>query len=668
MSARDLPRIGAELGGYRIQSLLSRGGMAVVYLAEDVRMRRTVALKIIAAELAEDDAFRQRFLHESRIAGALNHPNVIPIYDAGEADGLLYIAMRHVEGIDLRGLLAAEGPLDLDRAASIITQTASALAAMHRRDLIHRDVKPANILLVPRSSPEGTDHVYLSDFGLAKHVGSTSGLTRTGQFLGTVDYVAPEQIQGDEVDARTDGYALGCVLFECLTGAAPFRRDEGLATIMAHVNDTPARVSDLRPGSPPAVDQVVSRSLAKDPAARYQSCDELSLALSIAAGRGSRAELALGDTEIAAPGTDAEPQREPEPEPDDPPIVAHRRRGVALLSIGLGTAALVAAGLVLVLGGDSRNRTAPVVRVRPTPPSTPAPAPVSGPWRAIAAAPTPRQQAAAAVVDGRLWVAGGLTGSTTPAATDRVEAYDPAIDSWNGAPALPFPLHHAMAVNYHNELVVLGGWTPRGANLTAIGSDRVLALRDGRWTRLPSLGRGRAAGAAAAVDGRIVVMGGQDRGRLLSVTEVFDGRHWRDGADIPTPRDHLAAVADRRYVYAVGGRRRSSDRNSGALERYDPKADRWSTLADMPSRAGGLGAAMVKGRIVALGGEDPTRVLGAVQEYDVRSGRWSSLGAMRTPRHGMAVLAAGDTVYALDGARAPGHVRSTDLADALDLP
>ena len=288
---RGEPGIGTEFGNYRLAELLSRGGMGVVYLAEDVRMGRTVALKLIAAEYAENDAFRQRFLHESRVAGAINHPNVIPVYDAGEHDGLLYIAMRYVEGTDLRGLLDSDAPLELQRAVSIVSQSASALAATHKRDLIHRDVKPANILLVPRTTEDGTDHVYLSDFGLAKNLGSLSGPTRTGQFMGTVGYVAPEQIRGKGVERRTDVYALGCVLFECLTGPPPFARKDDFATIMAHVNDAPPLVSDLRPDTPAAVEEVVQRALAKAPEDRFDDCEQMGVALRRAAGRSGSTPL-----------------------------------------------------------------------------------------------------------------------------------------------------------------------------------------------------------------------------------------------------------------------------------------------------------------------------------------------------------------------------------------
>src|SRR4051794_37526014 len=282
---RGDPGIGTEFGNYRLEELLSRGGMGVVYLAEDLRMGRTVALKLIAAEYAENEAFRARFLHESRVAGAINHPNVIPVYDAGEHEGLLYIAMRYVEGTDLRGLLDSEAPLEIERTVAIISQAASALASTHTRGLIHRDVKPANILLVPRTTPDGTDHVYLSDFGLAKHLGSLSGLTKTGQFMGTVGYVAPEQIRGKGVERRTDVYALGCVLFECLTGTPPFPRKDDFATIMAHVNDAPPRVRELRPAAPAAVGAGVQRALARAREDRSDDCEQLGSALRRAVGR-----------------------------------------------------------------------------------------------------------------------------------------------------------------------------------------------------------------------------------------------------------------------------------------------------------------------------------------------------------------------------------------------
>ena len=221
-------RIGTEVAGFRIDSILGRGGMSVVYVAEQLRLGRRVALKVLTTELAWDEQFRERFVRESHIAAAIDHPNIIPIYDAGEEDGLLYIAMRFVQGPDLKEVLK-RGSLGVGRTIFLIEQLASALDAAHTHSLVHRDVKPGNILL-----EESTDHVYLTDFGVAKQT-TARGLTSTGHFLGTVEYAAPEQIEGGPVDARTDVYALGCVLYECLTGMPPFSQSTEHAVLHAHL-------------------------------------------------------------------------------------------------------------------------------------------------------------------------------------------------------------------------------------------------------------------------------------------------------------------------------------------------------------------------------------------------------------------------------------------------
>jgi hypothetical protein len=662
--AQELPRIGAEVAGYRLESLISRGGMAVVYLAEDIRLGRKVALKLLAVELAEDDSFRERFLRESRIAASIDHPNVVPIHDAGEAEGVLYIAMRHVEDTDLRGLLRAEGPLELDRAVAIAVQIAGALEAAHRRDLVHRDVKPANVLVLPRRSREATDHVYLSDFGLAKSTSSISGLTASGQFVGTVNYTAPEQVEGKPVDGRTDIYALGCVLFECLTGQPPFKRDEELATVMAHLHDQPPAVTELRADCPPALAAVVARMLAKAPEDRYQTCDELIGALRRATPGHVGDEIAATRTAAPAPGADGPVA----PDDDGPPAQPSRPGGRARwIAAGVVTLAAVAAVLLLVSGGDDEDGADPAGGAAPETQVGEAPKTDPG-WRPLSDSPSPHQQAASAVSDGRIWILGGLTGETTATvATDEVEAYDPAIDGWTAGPRLPAPLHHAMAVDYQGELVVIGGWTPKGSDLTAVTSSKVFALRDGKWIQLPELDHPRAAGAAAVVGDRIVVVGGQADGELVRETEVFDGEGWSEGAEIPTPREHLAAASDGRFVYAVGGRALSADKNSAALERFDPVADEWAKLPSMPDATGSLGAAIVGRNLVAVGGEDPTSVLETVQAFDLDTEEWSTLPPMLTPRHGMAVVAVGDTVYALDGALAPAHSESTSRSEALDF-
>ena len=262
------PRVGTELAGYRIDAVLGRGGMGVVYLAEQRRLKRHVALKLLAPELGVDERFRERFLRESELAASLDHSNIIPIYDAGEAEGLLYIAMRYVEGTDLGTLLAKEGPLGPDRAVGIVGAVGGALDTAHVRGLVHRDVKPANVLL----ADDGT--VYLADFGLTRSVGD-SGPADRPHLSGTPEYVAPEQIQTGEVGPAADIYSLGCVLFECLAGEPPFSDSSPVGLLFAHLEKPPPSLHEQRHELAAAIDSVIGTVLAKNPAERYHSCQEL---------------------------------------------------------------------------------------------------------------------------------------------------------------------------------------------------------------------------------------------------------------------------------------------------------------------------------------------------------------------------------------------------------
>ena len=266
---------GDVFADHRIEALAGRGGMGVVYRATQLALDRTVALKLIAPDLAQDESFRERFVRESRAAASIEHPNVIPIYHAGERDGQLFIVMRYVEGEDLRARVRAAGRLEPADAARIVAQVGGALDAAHARGLVHRDVKPANVLL------GAGDHSYLTDFGLTKRVASESGTTQAGGWVGTLGYVAPEQIRGERVDARADVYALGCVLVHLLTGRAPFVRSGDEATLWAHLNDEPPGEAD---GVPPAFVPVVRRALAKQPADRFPSAGDLGRAALAAAG------------------------------------------------------------------------------------------------------------------------------------------------------------------------------------------------------------------------------------------------------------------------------------------------------------------------------------------------------------------------------------------------
>jgi serine/threonine protein kinase len=279
-------RIGTELGGYRILGQLGRGGTSVVYRAEHVRLGRPAALKLLSPGLGEAD-FSERFLRESRLAASLDHPSIVPVYDAGEEDDLLYIAMACVEGTDLKTLIADEGALPLRRALFILGQIASALDAAHARGLVHRDVKPANILVGPE------DRAFLSDFGAVKELAS-AGMTRTGAFVGTIEYCAPEQIEGGEVDARTDVYALACVLYETLSGTPPFHRPSEVAVLNAHLHAQPPRLTKVAPGLPSGLEHVIQKALSKSPLDRYASPGEV-----IAAAKAAAAEHRIHPRRLA---------------------------------------------------------------------------------------------------------------------------------------------------------------------------------------------------------------------------------------------------------------------------------------------------------------------------------------------------------------------------------
>jgi ABC-type branched-subunit amino acid transport system substrate-binding protein/tRNA A-37 threonylcarbamoyl transferase component Bud32 len=307
---------GSSFAGYEVESLLGRGGMGVVYRARDPKLERRVALKLIAPELASDERFRSRFLKEPLLAASLDNPHVIPIYDAGESDGQLYLAMRYVDGPDLGTVLDRHGRMEPERALELLGQVGDALDAAHRRGLVHRDVKPANVLM------DEDDHAYLSDFGITKQAGAAA--THTGGMMGTLDYMAPEQIRGEAIDGRTDLYALGCMLYECLAGAPPFRRETPAETMWAHLQAEPPRLAHC-----PAIDGIVRKALAKERGERYANCREMIAAARAALGRGA-------------------PSRS---------IARHLlRRRHAILAAGLLVlAAVVAAATVaLTSGGDER--------------------------------------------------------------------------------------------------------------------------------------------------------------------------------------------------------------------------------------------------------------------------------------------------------------------------
>ena len=328
---------GSGFADYRIDGIIGRGGMGVVYLAEHEGLKRKVALKLLAQPLAHDPRFRERFVRESQLAASIDHPNVIPIYEAGEADGRLYIAMRYVEGTDLRTLLHEQGTLDPAQTSRIVGQIAAALDAAHELGLVHRDVKPANVLIARRPGTEVGTHGYLTDFGLTKRAASDSGITGTGQFVGTLDYAAPEQFRGDAADARTDVYSLGCVLFECLAGHPPFRTENDAALMFAHLMEAPPRLTADRPDLPGDIDEVVATAMAKAPDDRYPSAGAFA----------SRASEAL-DHPIDEP----QAGRPARPRLASRRRSSRRRRRVTVGAFAVVVALVLAVALLQTVGGD----------------------------------------------------------------------------------------------------------------------------------------------------------------------------------------------------------------------------------------------------------------------------------------------------------------------------
>jgi len=379
-------KIGTIFAGYRIEGVLGRGGMGVVYLAEQPELGRRVAIKVIAPALASDPDYLERFKRESRLAAAIEHPNAIPIYEAGVADeDMPYLVMRYVEGEDLSSLLRREGRLDRRRAAAIVDQIAGALDEAHARGLVHRDVKPANVIVESR---RGTEHAYLTDFGLTREVDASGGPTATGRWVGTIDYASPEQIKGKPVDARCDVYALGCLLYTTLTGHLPFEREEDVAKLYAHVSEPPPAPSKLAEGVTDELDVVVERAMAKEPDDRYLSAGDLGRAAlsaatgapvsqpehSVATGEAAPvtqpaeptptkpseppptepASTVAGEPPTAAPPK-TEPSREPPPptrsEQPRPSRAGARRRPLIALGAMLAVGAAVAIGIVVLGGG-----------------------------------------------------------------------------------------------------------------------------------------------------------------------------------------------------------------------------------------------------------------------------------------------------------------------------
>jgi DNA-binding beta-propeller fold protein YncE len=534
------PRLGTRLAGYQIQALLGRGGMGVVYLAEQLGPRRPVALKLLSATVATGEAFRERFLRESELAAAIDHPNVLPVYDAGETDGVLWIAMRYVDGIDLAALLHRDGPLAPEGALAIGGPVAGALDAAHARGLVHRDVKPANILLAMEDG--AVTQAYLADFGLTRRVGGARGLTVSGQVLGTIDYVAPEQVEGGPIDGRADQYSLGCVLFECLTGVVPFRGDSELAVLWAHVHDPPPRIRDHRPELPAALDEVIGRALAKAPGDRYPSCAAMVAAAQAAltgvtpAGLRHRIGRALGRR----------------PRHRRPGLRGLTRRSSLVLTV---TAGLLSAVLLVVAVLLARDGAAPAV------PTAPAVLPAANnavridpaTYKLVKAVPVGTDPAGVAGGGGSVWVA-NRNGTVTVVDPDtyRVQQTIPASGSGpvgQGGPGLAFASGSLWLANTAQRQVAR---VEPGADATPI-----------------PVGASPIAIAAAAPDAEAVWVAArtQTGGGLVARIDATSNQVHRPTVRLPYPPTGLAITPDGRRVWVAS----AADK---AIRGIDPGAGR----------------------------------------------------------------------------------------------
>jgi Protein kinase domain len=541
---------GTLFAGYRVASLVGRGGMGVVYRATDLSLQRPVALKLIAPELAEDERFRVRFLRESRLAASLDHPSVVPIYEAGERDAQLYLAMRYVEGSDLKTLLGREGKLSPEHALGILAQIAGALDAAHRRALVHRDVKPANVLL------DEDGHAYLTDFGIAKQLGGASA--DSGGIVGTLDYLAPEQIRGDEVDARTDCYALGCVLYECLAGVRPFRRGTEAETLWAHMRDDPVPIAGH-----PALDPVLAKALAKDREDRYGSCVELidaaagalGLAAPLAGRRLSRVALllALGGVLLGAAAVLALTRGlgDEGSEPNAPLLdvatnsvgAVDARAGELTLAAplpGRPTDVVAAGDTAWVATVDSTAVTGVSTRTR----SISRTVPLRGSADAIAAGA------------GSVWVADGRRGVVS-----RIEAgYESVSERFRVPPSKARAQPTGRLQAPRASLAVGGGaaWLTNGSKrLVRIDADTGKTAAVGAGVRLDAVAAGGGAVWALSSRSASLLRVDPDDGRVTDTISIVA----RSSAERPFP---VAVAASERAVWVLNG-------NAATVTQIDPQ-------------------------------------------------------------------------------------------------
>jgi serine/threonine protein kinase/N-acetylneuraminic acid mutarotase len=681
---------------------VGRGGGGVVYRCYQKSLGRSVAIKVLASDLDEDE--RERFLREGYAMGGLSgHPNIVNILQVGvtESNRPFIVMPFHARG-SLAQRVRQEGRIGWPEALRIGVKLCGALETAHRTGTLHRDIKPANVLVNDYGEAQ------LSDFGTARIAGGYK--TVTGFFTGTLSYTAPEVLSGKPPTVAADVYSLGATIYALIAGNPPFERKAEEDLIAHYLRITSMPVPDLRPqGIPADVCAAIEKAMSLEPADRQASAEDFGhelqlaqrhngltadpMALSEPSGQpetsGAGAESPGEPTAASAPSVSMPsmpampmPPAMPPPSPNmfehtasisgssvpwpmppaDPSTTGtpKKRDGKRLLIAsvaGVAVLLLVISGIYMVM--SSRDKRGGEAAPSPPPPT----AETQAGWHSIADARVARDAVAATDADGTIWVFGGMEADNRISA--RHEGYDPPIDSWKGGADLPVPVQHAMAVTWQGTPVVIGGWRAEGADVR-VATDRVWRIVNSRWTELPPLLQPRAAAAAAVVGDRIVVTGGVGAdGKLLNTTEIFDGASWKLGAPIPTPRQMLGAASDGKLVYVVGGSNGTSD--LAAVETYDPAADAWASLPELPGRRSDFGVASVDGRLVVVGGVSQGQVLKSVVTLDLATQSWNGLPDLGTARHGMAVAGVGKTVYAIGGSTGVGDDQVTASAEAVKL-
>jgi serine/threonine protein kinase/N-acetylneuraminic acid mutarotase len=686
--------IAAELAGAGFEDAVEvgRGGAGVVYRCYQTSLGRSVAIKVLATDLDEDN--QERFLREGYAMGGLSgHPHIENILQVGVTEGNRpYIVMPYHAAGSLAQRLRRVGRIAWPDALRIGVKLSGALETAHRTGTLHRDIKPGNVLVNDYGEPQ------LSDFGIARIVGGYE--TATGFFTGTIAYTAPEVLAGNPPTIASDVYSLGATIYALIAGTAAHERKSGEDLIAHYLRISSAPVPDMRPeGIPADVCAAIEKAMSLDAGKRQASAAEFghelqsaqrhyglipdSMALSEAKGEAGETvgmpAMPLSGTSVS---TDVSKQTSisrsgpsepppppplahlssmpvPDEEPDGPTSIMPKKRNRKPLLVA-AVAAVIA--LVLVISGVyflSSRGTSNREAASPTRPT----AETQAGWQPITNARVAREAAATSEADGTIWIFGGLGGDGQ--ISGRHEGYDPAIDSWKGGDDLPVPVQHAMAVTWMENPVVLGGWRAEGTN-TKIATDRVWRVVNSRWVELPPLLQPRAAAVATVVGDRIVVAGGVGaNGKLLNTTEIFDGNSWTLGAEIPTPRQMLSAASDGKVMYAVGGTNGTSDLPT--VEAYDPAANSWTTLPDLREARSDLGVAIADARLVAVGGLSAGQILKSVAVMDIATKTWAGLPDMATARHGMAVAAVERSVYAIGGATGADDTQVTSTAEALKL-